>query len=118
MSFEPIWRLSMDDLRFAINKSTYCTVIERAGTIVGYQISSSAGIYGHLARLAVSPDLQGQGLGFALVQDVLEFFIFELTFWGVTLNTQHNNHSSIALYQRVGFHETGERFPVFTYPLP
>lgn len=116
IAFEPIWRLSYDDLRFALEKSAYCTVAERDGEIVGYTMSSSTGIYAHLARLAVHPDMQGRRLGFALVQDLLEHFIDHLNFLGVTLNTQHNNHASLALYHKIGFRETGERFPVFMFP--
>jgi ribosomal protein S18 acetylase RimI-like enzyme len=116
MAFEPIWRLSHSDLLYSAKKSTYCTVVERDGEIVAYQMSSSSGMYAHLARLAVHPDLQRQRIGFAMVQNLLDHFIGTSSHWGVTLNTQHNNMSSIALYKKIGFRETGERFPVFIYP--
>jgi len=116
LAFEPIWRLSMDDLHYASAKSSYCTVAELDGEIIGYTMSSSSGVYAHLARLAVRPDLQHQRLGFALVQDLLDHFINRLNYWGVTLNTQNNNTASLALYHKIGFRETGERFPVFVYP--
>lgn len=115
-AFEPIWRLSRDDLRFALEKSTYCTVAARGETVIGYSMSSSSGTYAHLARLAVDPNVQGQRVGFGLVQDLLEEFITRRDHWGVTLNTQHDNHASLALYHKVGFRETGERFPVYLYP--
>ncbi len=114
-SFEPIWRLSEQDMQYAYQKSAYMTVAEYEGKIVGYQMSSSTGFYAHLARLAVSPAMQRRRIGFAMVQDLLEYFINQRSCWGVTLNTQHNNTSSIALYQSIGFHKTGERFPVFIY---
>ena len=101
---------------FAFAKSSYCTVAERDGQIIGYSMSSSSGMYAHLARLAVHPEIQRQRLGFALVQDLLHYFINDLNYWGVTLNTQHNNASSLALYHKIGFRETGERFPVYIYP--
>jgi ribosomal protein S18 acetylase RimI-like enzyme len=115
MAFEPIWRLSSDDLLFAVKKSSFCTVIERGGEIVAYQMSSASSMYAHLARLAVRPDLQGQRLGYALVQHLLDHFLNKGSTWGVTLNTQSNNTASIRLYEKVGFRETGERFPVFLY---
>jgi ribosomal protein S18 acetylase RimI-like enzyme len=90
-------------------------VIERDGQIVAYQVTSSNGMYAHLARLAVLPELQGQKLGFALVQNLLDYYINQLNLWGVTLNTQSDNASSMALYHRIGFQETGERFPVYIY---
>jgi ribosomal protein S18 acetylase RimI-like enzyme len=116
LAFEPIWRLSNNDLQFSVKKSSYCTVVEQEGEIVAYQISSSSGMYAHLARLAVHPALQRQRIGYALLQNLLQHFIGETNHWGVTLNTQHNNASSIALYRKTGFRETGERFPVFVYP--
>ena len=116
LAFEPIWRMSEDDLRYAEGKSSYCTVAELEGNIVGYTMSSSSSMYAHLARLAVDPRLQRQHLGYALVQDLLDHFINQLRYWGVTLNTQHDNHASLALYHHLGFRETGERFPVFIYP--
>lgn len=116
LAFEPIWRLSPDDLRYALKKSSYCTVAEQNGQIIGYTMSSSTGVHAHLARLAVHPALQGQRIGFALLQDLLDHFINKLGFWGVTLNTQHDNHSSLALYHKTGFRETGERFPLYIYP--
>lgn len=115
MAFEPIWRLSNDDLLYAFHKGSYSTVVERGGQIMGYQMSSSSGMYAHLARLAVHPGLQRQRVGFGLVQNLLDYFINKLNFWGVTLNTQHNNASSLALYNKIGFQETGERFPVYVY---
>jgi ribosomal protein S18 acetylase RimI-like enzyme len=117
MAFETIWRLSLDDLRFAASKSSYCTVAELDGEIIGYTMSSSSGVYAHLARLAVHPGLQRQHLGFALVQDLLDHFINRMDYWGVSLNTQNDNRASLALYHKIGFHETGERFPVFIYPM-
>ena len=117
LAFEPIWRLSPDDLHFAYQKSAYCSVVEQGGQIVAYQMSSSSGLYAHLARLAVNPGLQRQRIGFGLVQNLLDHFINQLNYWGVTLNTQHDNTSSLSLYHKIGFHETGERFPVYVYPL-
>jgi len=117
LAFERIWRLSPEDLRFAASKSSYCTVAELDGEIIGYTMSSSSGMYAHLARLAVHPRLQRQHLGFALVQDLLDHFINGLNYWGVTLNTQNDNSASVALYQRIGFRRTGEKFPVFVYPV-
>jgi ribosomal protein S18 acetylase RimI-like enzyme len=116
LAFEPIWQLSLDDLRFAKSKSIYCTVAEKNGEIIGYTMSSNSGMYAHLSRLAVHPQAQRQHLGYSLVQELLKHFLHEQNFWGVTLNTQHNNISSLGLYHNLGFRETGERFPVMIYP--
>jgi ribosomal protein S18 acetylase RimI-like enzyme len=116
LAFEPVWRLSKDDLARAFERCSFKTVIEMDGEIVGYQMSSVNGFTAHLARLAVDPRCQRQRLGYRLLQDVLDHFLARLDVWGVTLNTQDNNHASIALYQQTGFHLTGESFPVYVYP--
>ena len=115
LAFEPIWRLSLDDLQRAFQRSSYKTVIELDGEIAGYQMSALNGFNAHLARLAVHPHLQRRKLGYRLVQDMLTHFILRHETWGVTLNTQDNNSASLALYQHIGFHLTGERFPVYVY---
>jgi ribosomal protein S18 acetylase RimI-like enzyme len=116
-AFEPIWRLSHNDMQHAFRRSTYSTVMEQDGIIIAYQMSTLNGFYAHLARLAVRPDLQRRRIGYAMVQNLLAYFLDGKNCWGVTLNTQHDNASSIALYHRIGFRESGERFPVFVYPL-
>lgn len=116
LAFEPIWRLSEDDLARASERSNYKTVIEMNGQIVGYQMSSVNGFTAHLARLAVNPQVQRRRIGSRILQDVLSHFLDELHVWAVTLNTQDNNHASLALYQQTGFHLTGESFTVYTYP--
>jgi ribosomal-protein-alanine N-acetyltransferase len=113
LSFESIWRLSAEDLRRAYGRSSYNTVVESDGDIIGYQMSALNGFNAHLARLAVHPSIQRRRVGFWLVQNVLEHFIGSHGSWGVTLNTQDNNSASLALYKHIGFHLTGERFPVY-----
>ncbi len=115
-AFESIWRLSPDDLARAFERSNYKTVIESGGQIAGYQMSAHNGFNAHLSRLAIDPNRQRQRLGSRLVSDVLRQFINENSAWGVTLNTQNNNFASLALYQKIGFHLTGESFPVYVYP--
>lgn len=116
LAFESIWRLSHDDMIRAAERSNYKTVIELEGEIVAYQMSSVNGFTAHLARLAVNPRCQRRRIGYRVLQDVLRHYIDELSVWGVTLNTQDNNHASLALYRHTGFHLTGERFTVYTYP--
>lgn len=116
LAFEPVWRLSQNDLLRALDRCSYKTVLEKDGELVGYQISSVNGFTAHLSRLAVDPRCQRRGIGYRLLQDVLTHFLDRLDVWAVTLNTQDNNHSSISLYKRTGFHLTGESFPVYIYP--
>jgi ribosomal protein S18 acetylase RimI-like enzyme len=114
-AFEDIWCLSLDDLSRAYERSTYKTVMEKDGVVIGYQMSGVSGFNAHLARLAVDPAVQRGRIGFRLVQDVLHHFIEVLGTWGVTLNTQGNNQASLALYKKMGFRLTGDKFPVYLY---
>jgi ribosomal protein S18 acetylase RimI-like enzyme len=116
IAFESIWRLSLDDMQRAYDRSTYKTVLELNGVVAGYQMSAHNGFSAHLARLAVDPSLQRRRIGYRLVQDVLRHFIHGHGAWGVTLNTQDNNFASLALYRQIGFRLTGEKFPVYAYP--
>jgi ribosomal protein S18 acetylase RimI-like enzyme len=111
-AFKDIWRNSLPCLETAFSQSAVATVAENSGRIVGYQISSGTSASGHLARLAVHPDFQSQGLGYAIVCDLLERFEGRGTFH-VTVNTQHNNLTSLALYRKAGFRLTGEVYPVY-----
>lgn len=115
-AFEPLWRNSLDALTHAFNQAAYASVAEAESGLVGYQLSTGGAFGTHLARLAVSPGAQRRGLGAALIQDLIAH-IPEGREPRLTLNTQSNNAASHALYARVGFRRTGERFPVFALPI-
>ena len=111
-AFEPLWQNSLASIQLAFPQAVFPTVIDRGGKVVGYQISTRNPLGAHLARLAVEPSLQGQGLGRALVADLIQ----QTGRHGMarlTVNTQSDNFTSLALYSNIGFHETGERFPVY-----
>ncbi len=115
LAFEPLWQLSRTALGQAYEQSAFATLMEMGGRIVAYQMSTASSFSAHLARLAVLPELQGQKLGYGLVYDLLKR-LERLHIWSVTVNTQHNNLASQALYQRLGFSHTGDQFPVLVYP--
>lgn len=112
LAFERLWRISLDTLTRSYNQSAYATVAEMGGEIIGYQISTAAPSSAHLARLAVLPGMQSQGVGGRLVRDLQDYFARRRVRL-ITVNTQSDNHASLALYQKLGFELTGERFPVF-----
>jgi len=111
-SFVPLWQYSTEALDLAFRQSVVATVVEEKGVIVGYQISTSTPIGGHIARLAVHPQVQGQGVGYALLHDVLSDFTRRGT-RTITVNTQKDNLISLSLYQNAGFQLTGEEYPIF-----
>lgn len=113
-SFDLLWQHSLDGLQQAYKNAYYATVAELDGQIVGYQLSTSAVFSAHLARLAVIPGLQRKRIGITLVQDLLAY-CNQQAIIHVTVNTQHDNLASLALYQKIGFIRTGEFFPVFIF---
>jgi ribosomal protein S18 acetylase RimI-like enzyme len=113
-AFDPLWRNTASALRKAFGQAALATVALMENEIVGYQISTSNPLGGHLARLAVLPPLHGRGIGHYLVTDMIQ----KLSRTGVrsiTVNTQNDNLRSLGLYKKIGFNETGESFPVYEF---
>jgi len=116
IAFHPLWQNSLAGLTKAYEQPGINTVAVYQGKIVGYQISTSMTIYGHLARLAVDPEYQRKGIASALVYDLLRQFD-QQGFWRVTVNTQSDNSPSLKLYDSFGFETTGEEIPVYELDL-
>ena len=116
-AFKPIWQHSEDDIRNAYQQSVIATVAEGSDGIIGYLISTKGPMGGHIARLAVLPDSQSKGIGYCLVRDTLERFTTRGVFQ-ITVNTQTDNISSLALYEKMGFVKTGESYPVYVFLHP
>ena len=111
-AFDPLWQNSLLALEQAYPQAVIPTVAESDGQVIGYQLSTRNPIGAHLARLAVRPAMQGRGVGRLLVAD----FIHQAErngMYRLTVNTQSDNTASLALYTRIGFRETGERYPVY-----
>ncbi len=111
-AFAPLWQNSVEALQLAYPQSVFPTVVEGNGLVVGYQLSTRNPLGAHLARLAVRSGFQGRGLGRALVADLIRQ-TGQHGMPHLTVNTQSDNATSLALYNHIGFHETGERFPVY-----
>jgi ribosomal protein S18 acetylase RimI-like enzyme len=116
LAFNRLWCNSSTSLELALRQAAVAVVAEIEGQIVGYQISTANHMGGHLARLAIHPDFQGEGIGYSLVRDLLKQFEMRGA-KRVTVNTQKDNIASLALYKKANFHTTGEKFPVYQYPL-
>jgi ribosomal protein S18 acetylase RimI-like enzyme len=110
-AFDPLWRNSLEGLASAFNQACYASVAEDESGLSGYQLSTGGAFGTHLARLAVQPAAQGRGLGAALVHDLIAHIPRDRES-RLTVNTQADNKASHALYERLGFRRTGERFPV------
>jgi ribosomal-protein-alanine N-acetyltransferase len=115
-AFAPLWRNSHVALQKALPQALFATVAEKDGQIIGYQLSTPNPLGAHIARLAVRKEAQGEGIGRALLTDL--FIQMRKRGLGrLTVNTQDDNITSLALYQKTGFMRTGEQFPVFVYEL-
>ena len=105
-AFRPPWYLTLKDLRQALRIAVHATVAELAGEIVGYQICTRHDDMIHLARLAVSPEHQGKGIGATLLAKVLQH-VKSRGIDTMSVNTQLSNLPSRGLYQRRGFVRNG-----------
>jgi ribosomal protein S18 acetylase RimI-like enzyme len=115
-AFDRLWQNSEQALHKAFRQASLVTVAVVESEIVGYQLSTTNIIGGHLARLAVLPELQSKGIGRLLVTDMLK----RLSHRGIhtiSVNTQNDNSASLSLYKSIGFIESGERYPVYEFQL-
>jgi ribosomal-protein-alanine N-acetyltransferase len=115
-AFVPPWQMAKDEIRQAFHVAAISTVARDENGIVGYQISTLYRDGAHLARLAVAPEAQGQGVGSALLTDVLRRF-FRRGIYSMTVNTQISNLRSQRLYQHFGFRRNGYDLGVWSYHL-
>lgn len=115
-AFAFLWRNSLESLRLAHKQAVYATVATDGADILAYQISTPSPLGAHLARLAVLPSAQRQGIGYALVRELQQRFI-GLRPSRLSVNTQDVNTNSIALYEKAGFIFTSETYPVYLFNL-
>jgi ribosomal-protein-alanine N-acetyltransferase len=112
LAFEALWQNSREEVLRSLVQSSYSSVAELDRRIIGYQISTGSFFNAHLARLAIHPDLQRLSIGYLLVEELLQHFQRQ-AYDRITVNTQHDNAASLALYKKIGFELTGESFPVY-----
>jgi ribosomal protein S18 acetylase RimI-like enzyme len=114
LAFKPLWRNSRQALELAYRQAAVATVAEMDQKIIAYEISTANHLGGHLARLAVHPDYQSIGIGYAVLRDMLAQFERRGA-KHISVNTQSDNETSLALYRKAGFQQTGEKFSVYEY---
>jgi ribosomal protein S18 acetylase RimI-like enzyme len=113
-AFPSFWRLDdvgLDDALSATPSVRYRVALDDGGRPVGYAVTGRAGSRGYLQRLAVHPGAQGRGIGGALVIDGLRW----LRRWSARealVNTQEDNRTALALYERLGFEREPEGLAV------
>ena len=81
------------------------------GRPIGYLAANFRARFANFDRLGVLPELQGRGIGRALLTAALVHFL-RRGVTELTLNTQASNHQSRRLYERLGFAQVGEPHPL------
>ncbi|MGB9521639.1 MAG: GNAT family N-acetyltransferase [Anaerolineales bacterium] len=114
-AFPVPWQVSLNGIAAGFNQAALAMVAESATGIVGYQLCTASTNGAHLARLAVTPEWQNQGVGSLLVNDLQRQF-YEQGYEIVTVNTQADNSASLFLYKKMGFQLTGETYPLYEFP--
>ena len=112
-AFSDPWRMTKQEIRLGLRTSAYCAAAWVDGAIVGYQIATTHGLNGHLARLGVREGHQGRGIGGALVHNMIAHF-HDQGINALTVNTQDSNVRSQHLYERYGFVRNGYDLPVWS----
>ena len=81
------------------------------GMAIGGPAPNAAPAAAALFAMWVAPEARGHGLGAALVVAVKAWAV-EAGYRGLGLGVTTTNASAIALYERLGFVDTGDRYPL------
>ena len=110
--FHAPWSEAM--LREELGKGIFL-VAERDGQAIGYVGCQTVLDEGYITNVAVSPDCRRQGVGRALIAELVQRARAQgLSF--VTLEARASNAPAIALYECAGFVRVGVRKNFYTAP--
>ena len=112
-AFPPLWHFGQRDL-FEMLMRCRVQIAWCDGQIVGYSaVCANSRHEGQLARLAVDPAFQSQGVGRGLLADAIRYAAEEFTV--MVLNTQTTNTRSQKLYRGFGFRPIGTPISVLAH---
>ncbi len=86
--------------------SGICLAALDGNRLLGYLICSRYDTVWHVMNVAIEPELQGNGIGTALIQHLLDETAASDRF---TLEVRQSNTAAIRLYERLGFRSAGLR---------
>jgi len=101
-AFDEFWRFDEHGLHDAARATPSAHFRVTSREVRGYVLVGRAAGDGYVQRLAVHPDVQGNGLGRALLDDGL-LWLRARGAARAYVNTQVDNDRAFALYQRAGF---------------
>jgi [ribosomal protein S18]-alanine N-acetyltransferase len=109
-AFPTPWSLAMFVLELS-KPSSICLAAaqpdgSRSGRLLGYTICSRYADVWHVMNIAVDPPMRRQGIGTALLTELIERAGTEESY---TLEVRPSNPGAIALYERFGFRTAGSR---------
>jgi ribosomal protein S18 acetylase RimI-like enzyme len=111
-AFEPDWWYGQTTFFRAMRGASRFVIAEQNSLPVGYAFAHANGTKAHVTRLAVHPLHQRHGIGAQLMADLIEHSGAQ-GIESMSLNTQTHNHSSLRLYHRMGFCNTGTIITTF-----
>jgi [ribosomal protein S18]-alanine N-acetyltransferase len=104
-AFPTAWSLGMFVLELS-KPSGICLAAIRDAKVVGYLICARYADVWHLMNIAVDPAVRGQGIGTALLEQMVSRAGEDAAY---TLEVRPSNATAIALYERFGFRSAGTR---------
>jgi [ribosomal protein S18]-alanine N-acetyltransferase len=107
-AFPAPWSLAMFVLELS-KPSGVCLAAFAEDQLVGYLICSRYDTVWHIMNVAVDPQLQGHGVGTALLGQLLEEVGEDGRPSRFTLEVRRSNDGAIRLYERFGFRAAGLR---------
>jgi ribosomal protein S18 acetylase RimI-like enzyme len=121
-AFDEFWRLDevgLDDAIAATPSARFRVAVAEGDPtpgVVGYTVVGRASHRGYLKRLEVAPTQHGRGLGRVLLLDGTRW-LERRRVKRVMVNTQEQNASALALYEREGFERQPGGLAVLTRSL-
>ncbi len=110
-AFPNKWHYTRRELAHMLTTGCRMAVATVHGEIVGYSCVEMKGEVGHIARVAVHPHWQEQGIGRQLVLDAMHY-LSEAGATRLSLNTQQSNRRALHLYESLQFRRFGRVIPV------
>ena len=107
------WEMLMSQL--PDDEHEFLAAVDESGKLLGYVGMMTVLDEGYISNVAVEPGSRRQGIGEALIRDLLERCrMRQLSF--VTLEVREHNEPAIALYSKLGFVPVGLRKNYYEAP--